>query len=410
MNKTTELDVQRIRQDFPMFARAGKPFHYLDSGASSQTPVQVIEEMDNYYRNFRANVHRGMYKASETASERYEAVRRKVGDLIHAREEEIIFTSGTTASLNLLAQMLTRKLGKGDEVVLTIMEHHANLIPWQQLGIAKGFTVKYIPLTADGLLDLKEAKKLIGPRTKIVSVMHVSNVLGTIVPIKELAALAHEQGALFVVDAAQSVGHFQVDVKRLDCDFLAFSAHKMLGPTGTGVLYGKKELLDALEPAFFGGDMIEEVFLDRSTWNETPWKFEAGTPNIAGVIGLGAAVDYLRLTGTDLIRRHEEQLIAYGLERLATVPGTRTHGPKSVKDRCGVISFTMEGVHPHDLATILDAEGVCIRAGHHCAMPLLRELGLMEGAARLSFGIYSTKEDVDALVAGLQKARKIFRL
>lgn len=386
----------------------GRPFHFLDTGASSQTPRQVLEAMENYYHNFRANVHRGMYRASETASERFEAVRRKAADLIGAKEKEIVFTRGCTEALNLLARMLSANLSVGDEVALSALEHHANLVPWQQLARERGFRLVVLPITPDGQLDMAAAKRLIGSRTKIVSVTHVSNVLGTIVPVADVAALAHAVGAVCVVDGAQSVGHQPVDVRRLDIDFLAFSGHKMLAPTGTGVLWGRAELLENLEPVAWGGDMISEVYWDRSTWNEMPWKFEAGTPNIAGVIGLGAACDYLRLLGPAAIRRHEMELTTYAMEKLAAIPGVTLHGPREAVIKGGVVSFTMAGIHPHDLATVLDTEGVCIRAGHHCAMPLLRDMGLNEGTARASFGIYNLPEDVDALVHGLLKAKKIF--
>jgi cysteine desulfurase/selenocysteine lyase len=404
------LDTEKIRQDFPMYGKEGKAFAYLDSASSSQTPLQVLEAMENFYHNYRANVHRGMYKASETATERFEAVRRKVADLIQAKEDEIVFTRGTTESLNLLARTLSKGLKAGDEVVITAMEHHANLVPWQQLGIERGFVVKHIPIKKDYTLDMDAAKALITPATKVVSAMHASNVLGTIVPIKELAAMAHAQGAVFVVDAAQSMGHLPVNVKAIDCDFLAFSGHKMLGPTGVGVLYGKKRLLEAMDPFLFGGDMIQEVFWDKSTWNEVPWKFEAGTPNIAGVIGLGAAVDYVKLTGIDRIEAHEKKLARYAMEKLAVIPGLKFYGPSADKERIGVVSFELEGIHPHDVATILDAEGVCVRGGHHCAMPLMRDLGLVNGTTRASFSVYSTEADVDALVLGLLKARRIFSL
>ncbi|HSD12440.1 MAG TPA: cysteine desulfurase [Patescibacteria group bacterium] len=405
------LDVMKIRKDFPVLAKAeGKRFAYLDTAASSQTPVQVLEAQDAYYFNYRANVHRGMYALSEKATEHFEAVRRKVADLIRANEDEIVFTRGATEGLNLVARGLSKTLGKGDEVVMTIMEHHANLIPWQQFGIERGFAVKAIPITEEYLLDMDAAKALIGPRTKVVAITAASNVLGTVTPIAELAALARKVGATVVVDAAQLAGHQAMDVKKMDCDFLAFSGHKMLGPTGTGVLYGKKARLDALDPVLYGGDMIREVFWDRSTWNESPWKFEAGTPNIGGVIGLGAAVDYVRLTGIDQIAGHEHEMTAYLIGRLSEVPGVTVIGPSADVPRTGAVSFTVDGIHPHDVSTILDAEGVCVRGGHHCAMPLLRELGIMDGVTRASVGLYTTKDDIDLLIAGLAKARRIFRL
>jgi len=405
------LDVAKVRRDFPVLAKAeGKRFAYLDTAASSQTPVQVLEAQDAFYFNFRANIHRGMYALSEKATEQYEAVRRKVADLIRANEDEIVFTRGATESLNLVARGLAKSLGKGDEVVMTIMEHHANLLPWQQLALERGFAVKPIPVTADRLLDMDAAKALIGPKTKIVAVTAASNVLGTVTPVAELAALARKAGATVVVDAAQLAGHQPIDVKKMDCDFLAFSGHKMLGPTGTGVLYGKKAMLEALDPMLFGGDMIREVFWDRSTWNEVPWKFEAGTPNIGGVIGLGAAVDYVRLTGIDRIAAHEHAMTAYLIDSLSAAPGVQVVGPSADAPRTGAVSFIVDGIHPHDVATILDAEGVCVRGGHHCAMPLLRELGIMDGVTRASVGLYTTKDEIDLLIAGLGKARRIFRL
>lgn len=408
---TPALDVAKIRKDFPMLAKAeGTRFAYLDTAASSQTPVQVLEAQDAYYFNYRANIHRGMYRVSEKATEQYEAVRRKVADLIRAGEDEIVFTRGATEGLNLVARGLSKALGKGDEVLLTIMEHHANLIPWQQFAIERGFTVKPIPITGDYLLDMEAAKALIGPKTKVVAVTAASNVLGTITPVADIAALARKVGATVVVDAAQLAGHHPIDVKKMDCDFLAFSGHKMLGPTGTGILYGKKARLEALDPVLFGGDMIREVYWDRSTWNDAPWKFEAGTPNIGGVIGLGAAVDYVRLTGIDRIAAHERAITAYAIGRLSAVPGVRVIGPSADVPRTGAVSFTVDGIHPHDMATILDAEGVCVRGGHHCAMPLLRELGIMDGVTRASVGLYTTEKEIDMLIAGVEKARRIFRL
>ncbi len=405
------LDPIAIRNDFPMFAKNdGKRFAYLDTASSSQTPTSVLDAMDAFYREYRANVHRGMYQASALATERYEAARRKIADFIRANEAEIVFTSGTTASLNLAAASLCKKLGPGDDVVLTAMEHHANIVPWQQMAKERGFALKVIPVKSDYALDMDAARSLIGPRTKVVSVTYASNVLGTVTPVKELCALAHAVGALAVVDAAQAAGHFQIDIRKLDCDLLAFSGHKMLGPTGIGVLYGKKKVLESMEPFLYGGDMIREVFWDRSTWNDAPWKFEAGTPNIAGAIGLGAAVDYINGIGLDAIEAHERMLTAYAFKKLSAIPGLVLIGPSANTERIGVISFEVPGIHPHDMATILDAEGVCARGGHHCAMPLLRELGRMNGTTRASFGAYNTVEDVDALAAGIEKAKKIFRV
>ncbi len=405
------LDVLKIRQDFPMLSQTdGKRFAYLDSASSSLTPVQVLEAMDAYYRTYRANVHRGMYKISEQATERFEEVRRKIGDFIHADENEIVFTRGTTESLNMVAHSLAKKLGSGDEVMMTVMEHHANLVPWQQLAKEYGFILKFIPITADYQLDMVAAAQMITSATKVVAVTYASNVLGTIVPVAELTKLARAVGATVVVDAAQAAGHMHIDVRKLDCDFLAFSGHKMVGPTGTGVLYGKKAMLENMTPMQFGGDMIREVSFERSTWNEVPWKFEAGTPNIGGVIGLGAAVDYVRAVGIDYIAAHEKALATYAISKLSKIPGVRIIGSSATEDRTGVVSFEVDGIHPHDVSTILDAEGICVRGGHHCAMPLLQTLGLLNGSTRASFGIYNTNDDVDALVTGIMKARKIFRL
>lgn len=388
----------------------GKRFAYLDSASSSLTPELVLAAMDEYYRTYRANVHRGMYKISEKATERFEEVRRKIADFIRANESEIVFTRGTTEGLNMVAHSLAKGLGAGDEVVMTVMEHHANLVPWQQFAKEYGFALKFIPITAEYQLDMDAAAKMITPAAKVVAVTYASNVLGTIVPVAELAKLAHAVGATVIVDAAQAAGHTQIDVRKWDCDFLALSGHKMFGPTGTGVLYGKKALLEKLAPMQYGGDMIKEVRFDDSTWNDTPWKFEAGTPNIAGVIGLGAAADYVRSVGVDRINTHEVALANEAITKLSEIPGVRIIGPGVSENRTGVVSFDVEGIHPHDVATILDAEGVCVRGGHHCAMPLLQSLQLVNGTTRASFGAYSTAEDVDALVAGIVKARKIFRL
>jgi cysteine desulfurase/selenocysteine lyase len=303
-----------------------------------------------------------------------------------------------------------RRLKAGDEIVLTAMEHHANLVPWQQLAAERGCVVKFIPMKADATLDMVAAERLIGSATKIVSVLYASNVLGTIVPVKDLATLAHKQGALCIVDAAQSAGHLALNVQTIDCDFLAFSGHKMYGPTGVGVLYGKKKLLEEMQPFLFGGDMILEVFRDRSTWNDVPWKFEAGTPNIAGVIGLGAAIEYLATLDTKALRGHESSVVAYAVQQLSKIPGVCTYGPPIDAERVGVVSFTVDGIHPHDIATVLDQEGVCVRGGHHCAMPLIRDMGLVDGTVRASFAIYNTKEDVNALVRGIEKAKRIFRV
>lgn len=381
---------------------------FLDSAASSLTPVSVIEAMNDYYQNFRSNVHRGMYKTAGEATERYEAVRGTVANFLNAAPEEIVFSKGTTESLNLLATSLGRTFGPGDEVVLTEMEHHANLVPWQEAAKRHGFVLKFIPITSEYRLDMEAARALITSKTKAVSIVHASNVLGAVNPAKELAALAHAVGAVLILDAAQSIPHMKIDVRDLDCDFLAFSAHKAYGPTGVGVLYGKKALLEKMEPAQYGGDMIREVKYEGSTWNDAPMKFEAGTPNIAGVIGLGAAIQYLEAIGMDIAEAHDLELTAYALEKLSAIPGVKIVGP-TVGERIGVISFEVSGAHPHDLATLFDREGVAVRGGHHCAMPLMGKLGL-SGTCRASFGIYNGKEDVEALVVAIEKAKVTLKL
>ncbi|MBI4457771.1 cysteine desulfurase [Candidatus Uhrbacteria bacterium] len=399
----------KARADFPLYTNGRRKIAYLDSAASSLTPEPVLAAMDAYYRECRANVHRGMYAESEDAGARYDGAREKIAAFLRAAADEIVFTRGTTESLNLLAYSLSRKLGPGDEVVISIMEHHANLVPWQQLAKERGFALEFIPLAADLTLDMRAARALITPKTKIVSVTYASNVLGTVVPVRELADLAHAVGAVMIVDAAQAAGHRPIDVRELDCDFLALSGHKMLGPTGIGVLYGKRGRLEALPPFMFGGDMILDVRKEDSLWNEVPYKFEAGTPNIAGAIGLGAAIDYLGKLGLDAVRSHEREITDYALAALAKIPGVTVYGPPSGSDRAGLVSFTIEGVHPHDAATVFDRQGVCVRGGHHCAMPLLRELGL-NGTLRASFGVYTAPEDVDALVAAIIKTKAIFNV
>jgi len=404
------LDVWAVRRDFPILHQEvnGHPLVYLDNAASSQKPLRVIEAIDAYYRRYNANVHRGIHKLSEEATTAYEDARRKVARFINARTpKEVIFTRNTTESINLVAYSWGRaNIREGDEILLTQMEHHSNLVPWQLLAQEKGARLRFIPVTDDGLLDLDAMDELITERTRLVSVVHMSNVLGTINPVEEIIHRAHEAGALVLLDGAQSVPHLKVDVQALDCDFLAFSGHKMCGPTGIGVLYGKRELLEAMPPFLGGGDMIREVYLERSTWNSLPWKFEAGTPSIAQGIGLGYAVDYLTEIGMDAIHAHEQEVAAYALSRLSEIPGITIYGPP-VKLRGGVVSFNLEGVHPHDMATILDAEGVAIRAGHHCAQPLMRRLGVV-ATARASFYLYNTCEEVDALVRAVEKARQVF--
>ncbi|MDT8858685.1 cysteine desulfurase [Alkalihalobacillus sp. MEB130] len=402
------MNAKDIKKQFPILDQNvnGNPLVYLDSAATSQKPLKVIEAIDDYYRRYNSNVHRGVHTLGTLATDGYEGAREKVRNFIGADSiEEIVFTRGTTTALNLVASSYGRdNLKEGDEIVISMMEHHSNIIPWQQVAKVTGATLKYFPLQPDGTLDLAEVEKTITENTKIVSVMHVSNVLGTINPIKEIAEIAHRNGAIMVVDGAQSTPHMKVDVKDLDCDFFAFSGHKMGGPTGIGALYGKKHLLEKMEPIEFGGEMIDFVGLQDSTWKELPWKFEGGTPIIAGAIGLGAAIDFLEEVGLDNILKHEHELAEYAIERLSEIDGLTIFGPKK---RAGVVTFNLDDVHPHDVATVLDAEGIAVRAGHHCAQPLMKWLDVT-ATARASFYVYNTKEDVDALVTGLVKTKEYF--
>jgi cysteine desulfurase / selenocysteine lyase len=400
------LDVVTIKKDFPLFAQYPS-LTYLDSASTSHKPHTVLAAMQKYYTTSNANIHRGVYKLSEKSTVAYEQARHAAAQFIHATDDEIIFTSGTTEGLNLLASSLGKTLQEGDEIVLTEMEHHSNLVPWQQVAKEKKCIMKFIPLTTEGRLDMDVAEQMITKKTKIVAVCHMSNALGTINPVKELATRAHAQGAVCVVDGAQGAAHMPVDVKALDCDYYAFSGHKMLGPTGIGVLYGKKELLENLSPFLYGGDMIREVGLEDSTWNDVPFKFEAGTQHLAGAVGLHAAVDYLSNLSMECVQEHEQQLTAHALERLQTLEGVTVYGPLTSKDRGGVISFVVKGVHPHDVCAILDQQGVAVRGGHHCAMPLMKKLGV-DGTTRLSFSVYNSFEDVDKVMDGLHNVKKVF--
>lgn len=406
------IDGATLRQDFPILFQEvnDEALVYLDNAATTQKPRAVIDAVRAYYEKDNANVHRGVHTLAERATADYEAAREKVRRFIHAKDTaEILFTRGTTTSLNWVAQSFGDAFVKeGDEIVISYMEHHANLIPWQQLAKRQGATLKYIELTADGHLDMEDARNKITEKTKIVSLAHVSNVLGVVNPVKELATLAHEHGAIMVVDGAQSVPHMAVDVQDLDCDFYAFSGHKMCGPTGIGVLYGKRAWLEDMEPVEFGGEMIDFVDLYDSTWKELPWKFEAGTPNIAGAIGLGAAIDYLNHIGMENIHAYEHELVAYVLPKLQAIDGVTIYGPENPNDRTGVISFNLDGLHPHDVATALDMEGVAVRAGHHCAQPLLKHLNV-PATARASFYFYNTKEDADRLVAAILATKEFFQ-
>ncbi|MGN7323944.1 cysteine desulfurase [Bacillus altitudinis] len=402
------MNIKDVREQFSILHQQvnGHDLVYLDSAATSQKPRVVIDAMNEYYRSYNSNVHRGVHTLGTRATDAYEGAREKVRAFIGASSvQEIIFTRGTTTALNTVAISYARaNLKEGDEIVITHMEHHANIIPWQQAAKATGATLKYIPLQEDGTLSLEDVKQTITHQTKIVAVTHVSNVLGTINPIKDIAKIAHDHGAIIVVDGAQSTPHMQIDVQDLDCDFFAFSGHKMCGPTGIGVLYGKKDLLNNMEPAEFGGEMIDFVDLYDSTWKELPWKFEAGTPIIAGAIGLGKAIDFLNDIGMEEVSRYEHQLATYALERFKELEGATVYGPQH---RAGLVTFNLDDVHPHDASTVLDTEGVAIRAGHHCAQPLMKWLGV-SATARASFYLYNTEEEIDELMAALRKTKEYF--
>lgn len=386
------------KQDFPIL---NKGSIYLDSSATSQKPRKVIEAVKEYYEQDNANVHRGIYKLAQKATVLYEKAHEVIANFIGAEFEEIVFTKGTTEGLNLLAYSLGKNLQAGDEIVLSEMEHHSNIVPWQQIAKERGAVLKFIPLTKDYRLDMQKAAELITTKTKIISIMHMSNVLGTINLVKELAVLAHTVGAVMIVDAAQSVPHLKVNVKELNCDFLVFSGHKMCAPTGIGVLYGRKELLKEMQPFLYGGDMIREVSFESSSWNDLPWKFEAGTPNMAGAEGLTAAVEYLQEIGMENITAHGQELTKYALEKLSAIPGLTIVGPINAENRGPVISFTIDGMHPHDVSEMLDKENIAVRGGFHCAMPLFSKLGL-DGSIRASFYVYNTTEDIDQLVGAVR--------
>jgi cysteine desulfurase/selenocysteine lyase len=405
------FDAAAIRQDFPIFERTvnGKPLVYLDSAATSQKPEAVLNALDDYYRRYNANIHRGIYTIAEEATAAYEGARSKVADFLGTTDTgEVIFTRNTTESINLVAYSWARKnLREGDEIVLTEMEHHSNLIPWILLSEQTGAVLRHIPFDDEGELDLEAARRLIGPRTKLVSIVHASNVLGTINPVADIADMGHAQGALVLIDGAQSVPHLGVKLDELHCDFLAFSSHKMLGPTGVGVLWGRRDVLEDMPPFLGGGEMIGQVWLDHATYNELPWKFEAGTSNIADAIAFGVAVDYLQAVGMENVRRHEVELTEYALERLGEEPDVTLFGPRDARARGGVVAFNLGDVHSHDVAAVLDAEAICIRVGHHCCQPMMRKLGI-PGSARASFYVYNTRDDVDRLVGGLARVRAIF--
>jgi len=406
------LDVKSIRKDFPVLTRLinGKPLVYLDNAATTQKPNQVIQALVEYYEQYNSNVHRAVHTLAQEATDKYEQARNKIASFIGApNPASVVFVRGTTEAINLVSFTWGKSnVGPGDEILLTQMEHHSNLVPWQRVAAENGATLKFIRLTDDGILDLSDLSELLTERTKLVALTHMSNVLGTINPIKEIVAKAHSVGAKVLVDAAQSVPHLPVDVVDLDCEFLAFSGHKMLGPTGIGVLYVKLEVLEEMEPFQRGGEMVRQVWPDRATWNDLPYRFEAGTPNIADAIGLGAAVDYLSNLGMDRVREHEIALTRYAINRLQPLEEHLTiHGPKDLNVKGGVLSFYCPAVHPHDLGTILDSEGIAIRAGHHCAMPLMRLLNV-PATARASFHVYNTEEEVDVLSDALGRAIQYF--
>lgn len=412
IDNSVMLDTDLIRKDFPVLQRRinGRQLVYLDNAATTQKPESVISSMDDFYRYSNSNVHRGIHQLSVEATALYEDAHTKIARLINARGmKEIIFTKNATEAINLVAYAWGRKnIMEGDTILLSEMEHHSNIVPWQILAREKGARLEYIPIDDNGRLMTDKLKDLAGDRLRLVSITQMSNMLGTINPVREIAGWAHEQGAIVVVDGAQSVPHLPVDVREMGCDFLVFSGHKMLGPTGIGVLYGKREILEDMEPFISGGDMIKEVHLRETKYNDLPWKFEAGTPPIAEGVGLAKAVEYLSGLGMEPIRGHEKTLVSYALDRLGDIDGITIYGPPA-DERGGIVSFNLEGIHPHDLATLLDREAIAIRAGHHCAQPLHERLGIA-ASARASFYLYSTPEEVDVLVDGLKKAKKIFQV
>lgn len=403
------INSQELKKDFPILDQLvhDEGYTYLDNAATSQKPKQVLDRIRRYYDYDNANVHRGVHTLAERATRDYEASRQKVANFINANSsKEIVFTRGTTTSLNWVAQFAKQILKPGDEVLISIMEHHANLIPWQEVCRQTGASLVYAYLK-EGTLDLDDFKAKVTSKTRFVCMAHVSNVLGCVNPIQEITAIAHGVGAYMVVDGAQSVPHMAVDVQALNCDFLAFSGHKMLGPTGIGVLYGKEVVLNLMDPVEFGGEMIDFVYEQEASWKSLPWKLEAGTPNIAGAIGLAAAIDYLESLGMSAIQNHERELVSYILPKLQAIDGLKLYGPGNPMDQTGVLSFNLDGLHPHDVATALDYEGIAVRAGHHCAQPLLRHLGI-SAAVRASFYIYNTKEDCDRLVEAILKTKEFF--
>jgi len=411
------VDLSKYKKDFPIFARKVRgenPLIYLDSGATSQKPESVISAEANFYRTINAAVHRGAHLLAEEASEAYESARANVAKFIGANTDEVVFTKSATESLNMVAYSLgnpesTPHISPGDEIVVSEMEHHANLIPWQQLAKRTGAKLTWFSITKDGRLDLADISKVITKKTKIVAITHQSNVFGTIVPLTEITKAAHSVGALVVLDACQSAPHFAINVKKLDVDFLAFSGHKTLGPTGVGVLWGKAEVLEKLEPALFGGSMVDSVTMESATWASAPRKFEAGVPNMAQAVGLSAAIDYLNIVGMDRIFEHEQELTRQLLTGLSKISGVNVVGPLDMKNRGGVISFTVDGVHPHDVGQVLDQYGIAVRTGHHCAWPLMKKLNLV-GTTRASFHLYNDSDDINALLEAIEKVQSYFKV
>lgn len=408
-NVESQFDARQIRAEFPILARkiGAKPLVYLDNAATTQKPQRVIDAIIRYYSAENANIHRGVHTLSQEATEHYEQARRTVQSFIHAADPgEIVFVRGTTEGINLVAQTWGRaSIRSGDEILISAMEHHSNIVPWQMLAEEKGAKLRVAPIDDNGELLLDEFETLLGPRTKIVAIAHISNALGTINPVRKVAEMAHRWNARVLLDGAQAVPHMAVDMCELDCDFYVFSGHKIYGPTGIGILYGKAELLDAMPPYQGGGDMISSVTFEKTLYNRLPYKFEAGTPNVAGGIGLGTALEYVTAIGLPPIAQHEQEVLDYGTKRLQAVPGLRLIG--TAREKAGVLSFVLEGVHPHDIGTILDQEGIAIRTGHHCAQPLMERFGVA-ATARASIALYNTTEDIDALAAGLEKVREVF--
>ena len=403
------IDIENIRKDFPILSTLvhGKPLVYLDNAATTQKPNAVLNMQNVYYKEQNANIHRGVHHLSETATFEYEKARGKIKNFINAADnKEIIFTAGTTAGINLVAHSFGKTFLKaGDEVIISAMEHHSNIVPWQMICEEQGAHLRIIPMNYEGELLLDEYKKLLTPKTKIVSVVYISNSLGTVNPVKQIIELAHRNGSKVLIDGAQAVAHTKVDVRELDCDFFVFSGHKIFGPTGVGVLYGKASLLEQMKPYQGGGDMILSVTFEKTTFNDLPYKFEAGTPNIAGVIGLGAAIDYINSIGLDAVEEYEQSLLEYGTGLLRAVKGLRLIG--TAKAKAGILSFVLENAHPHDIGTILDRQGIAIRTGHHCTQPVMQRFGI-PATARASISFYNTKAELDVLVSGIEKVKEIF--